>query len=200
MSHYDTLGAAAGATQDELKAAYRRQAAAAHPDRDGGSAERMQAVNAAWACLGDKDRRARYDESGDDSPGHTLEEQAHQLLLDVLSRALEESTDMLAQARHEMKQVKEHASHILMRNTTRVAGLKKRRDSITAKGENLVHGLIDAKLAEAAVQTAAAQHMLKVHEKAAAMLAAYSSTEAKPAPELTADQFFIQNFKPVWFR
>jgi len=62
MNHYDTLGVTRGAAPAELRAAYRRAARAAHPDRHGdASANRMAEVNEAWRVLGDPERRQRYD-------------------------------------------------------------------------------------------------------------------------------------------
>ena len=45
----------------EVRQAYLRLARTHHPDRTGGDADRMQAVNAAWAVLGDPIRRRQYD-------------------------------------------------------------------------------------------------------------------------------------------
>lgn len=60
MTHYDTLGIKRTATGDEIKAAYRREASAAHPDK-GGTDERMQAVNLAYQVLSDGALKAQYD-------------------------------------------------------------------------------------------------------------------------------------------
>jgi curved DNA-binding protein CbpA len=51
------------ATLAELRAAYRRLALDAHPDRHdpGAPADAMTALNAAWDVLGDPARRAEYD-------------------------------------------------------------------------------------------------------------------------------------------
>lgn len=59
-THYDTLGIQRTATGDEIKAAYRREASAAHPDK-GGTDERMQAVNLAYQVLSDGALKAQYD-------------------------------------------------------------------------------------------------------------------------------------------
>ncbi len=48
--HYATLGVQQGASQDEIKAAYKRRAFECHPDR-GGKADDLKAVNAAYAAL-----------------------------------------------------------------------------------------------------------------------------------------------------
>lgn len=61
MSHYDVLGVERTADRATLREAYLRLARAHHPDRAGGDPARMQAINAAWAVLGDPERRAVYD-------------------------------------------------------------------------------------------------------------------------------------------
>lgn len=61
MGHYEVLGVAPGADAAEVRRAYLRLARAHHPDRSGGDVDRMQAVNAAWAVLGDPVRRRQYD-------------------------------------------------------------------------------------------------------------------------------------------
>lgn len=65
MNHYETLGVSQAATHAEIKAAYRREASKAHPDREGGNTERIQAVNVAWDVLGDPGRRRAYDRQQD---------------------------------------------------------------------------------------------------------------------------------------
>jgi DnaJ domain len=46
--HYRTLGLTPRATNDEIKAAYRRLATEHHPDKDGGDTSRMQQINVAY--------------------------------------------------------------------------------------------------------------------------------------------------------
>ena len=68
-THYDLLGLPADASQDEIRAAYRALARRHHPDTqhdvDPATADRsrhtMAALNAAWAVLGDPNRRRAYD-------------------------------------------------------------------------------------------------------------------------------------------
>lgn len=64
MTHYECLRVDPNASLEEIRAAYRRAARDAHPDRHGdGSAQRMASVNEAWRVLGDADRRRIYDAS-----------------------------------------------------------------------------------------------------------------------------------------
>ena len=63
MSHYDVLGVAPTAPTSEVRRAYVTLARQHHPDRAGGDADAMRAINEAWATLRDPDRRASYDRS-----------------------------------------------------------------------------------------------------------------------------------------
>ena len=70
--HYATLGIARDATQDEIKAAYRRLARRHHPDandRDPHATERFKEVSHAYEVLKDPEKRRRYDTFGDDRMG-----------------------------------------------------------------------------------------------------------------------------------
>lgn len=68
-THYQVLGVAMGAGHDEIKRAYHRLARRHHPDTHSQASTAVQEaarrimvdLNAAWAVLGDPDRRHQYD-------------------------------------------------------------------------------------------------------------------------------------------
>lgn len=62
---YASLGLQRGASDDDIKKAYRREARTAHPDT-GGHEDHFKEVQHAYAVLSDPERRARYDRFGDD--------------------------------------------------------------------------------------------------------------------------------------
>ncbi|HEV2356748.1 MAG TPA: molecular chaperone DnaJ [bacterium] len=61
--YYHVLGVPRGASQDEIKRAFRQLAREHHPDvsRDPAAADRFKNINEAYQVLGDPERRARYD-------------------------------------------------------------------------------------------------------------------------------------------
>lgn len=69
---YELLGVAAGATEAEIKKAYRHLAKELHPDLTGGDAakaDRFKAVAAAYDLLRDPEKRRRYDAGEIDASG-----------------------------------------------------------------------------------------------------------------------------------
>ena len=69
---YKELGVARGASQDEIKKAFRKLAKELHPDKNPGNKdtdERFKRVTAAFDILGDKDKRAKFDRGEIDADG-----------------------------------------------------------------------------------------------------------------------------------
>lgn len=65
--YYEVLGVAKGASEDEIKKAYRQMAKKYHPDLNPGDKEaeaRFKEVNEAYEVLSDSQKKARYDQYG----------------------------------------------------------------------------------------------------------------------------------------
>ena len=70
---YATLGVARGASEKDIKSAYRKLAKELHPDRNKdnpNAAERFSEVTGAYDLLSDKDKRARFDRGEIDADGN----------------------------------------------------------------------------------------------------------------------------------
>ena len=67
QDYYDILGVSKGATNSEIKKAYRKKAIEFHPDKnpgDSSSEEKFKDAAEAYEVLGDPDKKAKYDQYG----------------------------------------------------------------------------------------------------------------------------------------
>jgi len=62
--YYEILGVSKGASDDEIKKAYRKLAHKHHPDKQGGDEAKFKEINAAYQVLSDKSKREQYDRFG----------------------------------------------------------------------------------------------------------------------------------------
>ncbi|MBI3671533.1 molecular chaperone DnaJ [Candidatus Azambacteria bacterium] len=62
--YYKILGVEKGASEDDIKKAYRTMAHKYHPDKKGGDEAKFKEVNEAYQVLGDKQKRTQYDQFG----------------------------------------------------------------------------------------------------------------------------------------
>ncbi len=62
--YYKTLGLDKNATEDQIKKAFRKLAHEHHPDKANGKDEKFKEINEAYQVLGNKDKRAKYDQFG----------------------------------------------------------------------------------------------------------------------------------------
>lgn len=76
MDAYQILGISRNADKSSIKSAYKKLVATWHPDRFPGDEVkqkegtlRMEKINRAWYCLGDDDRKRRYDTYGEKGVG-----------------------------------------------------------------------------------------------------------------------------------
>ncbi len=70
---YSTLGVPRGASEKDIKSAYRKLAKELHPDRNKDNpkaAERFSEVTRAYDLLSDKDKRAQFDRGEIDADGN----------------------------------------------------------------------------------------------------------------------------------
>jgi len=67
--YYEILGVEKGASQDEIKKAFRKLAHQYHPDKNKGDDSKFKEANEAYQTLSDEKKRAQYDQFGQSFPG-----------------------------------------------------------------------------------------------------------------------------------
>lgn len=66
--YYQTLGVNKGASQEDIKKAFRKLAHEHHPDKKSGNAEKFKEINEAYQTLGNEQKRRQYDQFGSAGP------------------------------------------------------------------------------------------------------------------------------------
>lgn len=178
MSHYDALGIKPDATADEVKRAYRACSSKAHPDK-GGSDEEMAKINRAYDVLSSPDRRASYDAGGDDSEPVSLAERARGLLADLIDNCLSNSAQNIVVACHQrIDEAMDEAKRGKRVAEAKVKVMTKRRKTISkqGEGENLVHAVIDKKIAEASAKLVQLDQVIELFTEVRVQLKDYNYT------------------------
>lgn len=173
VDHYATLGVSRGANADEIRAAFRSKASAAHPDR-GGDGDAMAAINRAYAVLSNPATRASYDAGGGDQLEKPIEDEARDMLLGAFSQVIDRD-DCLAEAARMLAGVKAQIEAHVAEATAKRGRLVKRRDKVKTHGdgENLLHAIVDQHIAGLGRQLEQVARARKVQAQAVQMLAAY---------------------------
>lgn len=190
-THYETLGVARNATPDEIKQAYRREAGKAHPDREGGSGERMASVNRAYHCLSDPDRRATYDRTGNDNGGNSVGDEAVKMVLQLFADALTQDVDrdFVGFVRTTLTNRQASAKADLKRLSRAVVKIEKKRDRVRAKegAPNLFQQLVDANVRRINEAIHNGESELQVFEAALALLDQHESNDPPGEPKKPVD-------------
>ena len=64
--YYKVLGVEKGASQDEVKKAFRKLAHQYHPDKSSGNEAKFKEINEAYQVVGNAEKRKQYDQHGAD--------------------------------------------------------------------------------------------------------------------------------------
>lgn len=141
---YEVLGVNKNDPIEVIALAFRRAAARAHPDRQGGSKERMTDVNMAWDILKDPAMRARYD-SGQDLGVPPLEARAREFIMTLARIAIENSTvddDLIFILRAQVEQ--QHNGLVKAREETvlKIAKLRTRLLRLKGPKENFLETML----------------------------------------------------------
>lgn len=184
MSHYETLDVERDATAEQIRAAFRKASAKAHPDREGGSHEAQAAINAAYRILSDPVARKHYDETGEEEK-ETPMQRAYQVVDEAIAHcARAEVRDPLKASRGGIRDAMDKAMAEVSRLEKRRAWLFLQRKRISTKRTLDVIGFRmeqDTKAAEREIR--AAREYIQACTMAIAILDEYTF-KGEPEPEV----------------
>jgi curved DNA-binding protein CbpA len=195
---YALLGVERTATPAAINAAWKRKAKLAHPDRTGGDAGAMAALNRARDVLLDPVTRERYDLGGDEAVANAsqaetaareiLRHLAEQLIDQAIENSREDS-DPLAVVLRILTDGKRQQDAQIRKMTDGLATLKKAKGRIrrkTGTGENIFERLIDDKLAGLDTALIGAGRQIAAFDEALRMLDELEDTRKLAArPEVS---------------
>ena len=143
MTPYETLGLHEDADAEAIRAAYRKAAKKAHPDRKGGSTQAMTAINTAYALLSDPERRERFDRTGSADQKKTPEQQGLSVLYDIIRQLVcGNSTNLVVEARQVLSRGIATANQAIAQHETDKAKIARKRKTLKAKkGDSVFDGL-----------------------------------------------------------
>jgi DnaJ-class molecular chaperone len=185
MNLYDALGIDKDATPDQIRAAYRRCSSTAHPDKEGGSHERMQQINRAYACLSDPAKRAAYDRTGSDEPADSPTKMAQKILADAFNAALDADAEPVSFTNKRIAETRFHLAQVKEKTTREVAKLAKRsgRTRVREGARNIVQELIDRRISAKTVTINECEAALEACKIASTVLDDYIADPEHTPPD-----------------
>jgi curved DNA-binding protein CbpA len=189
---YGELGIDPSATAAEVKRAYRKKIAKAHPDREGGKNDTAVALNEAWRVLGDEAKRKAYDETGatdsaDQREGKLRSELIGNFCELVQSHQDVDHTDIVKELRIAINKLIQQHRQEIPKVRQKIAKLEKVRRRITRKkGPNLLADSLASVVKEHERVIAKIEQAILDKELQHAMLDGYAYQVDLITPELTA--------------
>ena len=202
MDYYETLGVERTASPEEIKKAYKRMVKKHHPDRAANDEERvarnksMVLINRAYEALSDPKKREHYDRTGGDAPKDSIEQQALQVIFQILSAMLNQApetanfiTGMRKQLHHNKRSIGEGKANLerQIRKTEKQRKCIKRKKKINAigkveEGPNLLDQIFEQRIQQMQKQIADIPEAIKIADKALEILKDYEDATSEAGP------------------
>lgn len=175
---YETLGVKPDATAAELKRARRDRARQVHPDKQGGSEEKMSAVNHAFDVLADPQRRLLYDQTGQDSQPPEEDRIRGLVMQSFLDALMKDAPNVVKGAQQFLENAKAATQKQKADGKRAMDALKARRDKVTTKSPlNAFHLIVDQQIQQIEMKLASLDNDIENIDKALKELKTYKSSE-----------------------
>lgn len=161
---YDILGVDKGATADDIKAAYKGKAKENHPDKEGGSHEKMTDIVRAYSVLGKEDARKRYDETGEEGDvGFEVkfQELVNFAFLKIIEENDIERVDLVKELNKYIKFVVVENNKAKKQNEDKLGKFEKVAKRLSAKEDNKIGRILEMNIFEIKRQLTSLDDYLK---------------------------------------
>lgn len=200
MNPYEVLGVDRNADLDAIKRAYRELAKKHHPDA-GGDRAKFEEITLAYETLSDSERRAKYDADGvidgSAAPPDPLRAGAIQIIHAMVNEVLQQIGDgpiydnIIGKMKEGGRRGIDKIAGDIIAMKAQVKLLRKFAKRFSAKKDNIVAGMIEAKAAGIENNIPRAEQALKLHELAVEILDDHSF-EADELPQMLANPGWAQ--------
>lgn len=185
---YKALGIEPGASEAEIKKAYRRKAMQCHPDRPGADAEQFKRINEAHALLIDKTRRHQYDTDGVDISETLIQQRATTMLQDFFMQYLDKGGDeddpitiittSIASGKGEIRKEIEQSRRQLARYQKRLKAIRRKNK----RGMDLFAGVVEMKINTTKAHIGRGEEQIQIFDACAQLVKDYEFVPPPPSP------------------
>lgn len=194
MNFYEALGVPRGASSDEVKRAYRKRRAKAHPDK-GGDTATFALVQKAFETLSDDEARKHYDRTGaaPDSPPDMRSMALQQLaamVLQVVEQAPNvDSLDILASVKRSIADGMTRGRQQESATQAQIAKLNRAAKRIKTKGDNIIKTFLETKARELEAALEGTRRHIELGEMMREICEEYTCTTDKGSSNSTTSTF-----------
>lgn len=165
--------------------AYKSLAQRYHPDREHGDEERFREIQKAYDVLGDKDKRAYYDETGK-YDFHPLEDEAMSHIISMFSQLIDQNAQVPDVIEAVRKAVTDNIASLrreILTLESRCSGYKNKKGKIKCSAEiNCYEQVLDQNIEKLDGQANNGKHLIEVFNVVLKILEDYEDTTPKPIP------------------
>lgn len=203
MNHYETLGVTSDASPEDIKRAFRKKSSKHHPDKPGGNAEAMAAVNAAYECLSDPTRRLGYDQTGrDPAKGPSLDDVAEHALQSLIRQMLDDARpgNLVHMLNTHITRRIASIKQDMQLNERKVVRLSKQLDRVVRKNSrmSLFNRVVQEQIDRANSEMDQARQQLEVSQRALEILLEHEDTKPDDAAVARPHASFIDEVASVY--
>ncbi len=186
---YAILGLNPEALQQEIKKAYRSLAQTHHPDK-GGDVETFHQIQLAYDVLGNKERRQKYDATGDTgqksgNPYSVVEQRTMNLFTGIIAEG-EFSKDIIKSAKNKVEGKIQELAKLSYEGAKELLLLEKQLGRVEFDSDdNLFQNLLEAKVGEIKRELEHLAGEIKILEEMLEYLDHYADQRVPQAPQYT---------------